>query len=368
MYHVTVPHQAPVTVYNEAILKMSSKSHVALVHPSSSETLLSIKYGDIRRMGYTDNYNNDIIWFETCKNSQADRFFFFVVPSGNEVARQIVQDLKDTIQHHTASLLILEDSTGIEVSYIAREHYGCSEYSAESRSHILHTGLYRLPSTTSRRFFVPCDRAVTRRDSAPLTRRDSANSAQPESTNGGGGVSLEEFGRRKSKSVKLPPPASITRRPTLDKFVRQTSFDRKTSSSSERQASVSSFERGALRTPSLDREMVSPSLHELSEGHYSSGSGSDVFDCPAVAHIQRTLSVRSSVSSSQGSSNSSISHSPAAILEEEGTAADSFSFDAIDGSPDHGYSYSTQPTVPPRSIVSLQQDSSYCPGKLAAAH
>jgi hypothetical protein len=107
--------------------------------------------------------------------------------------------------------------------------------------------------------------------------------------------------------------------------------------------------------------MTSPSLHEMSDGHYSSGSAGDVFDSPLVphGHIQRKLSLQSSTSS-QGSSNSSISHSPATI-EEEVTSGDTFSFDASTVS-NQGRSFScsgsvtSAPTVPPRSVVSLQPD------------
>lgn len=357
---MTIPHQAPITVYNEAILKLSDDSHVTVVLPSNSETLLSIQFDDIRRMGYTDAYNSDVVWFETCKNSQADQFFFFVVPSGIEVAKQIVQELKLTIQTHTSSLLILEDSTNLDLSYIAREHYGCAEFSAESRAHILHTGLYRLPSPSYRFFSPSCDRG--RSNSAPVA------SSQPDGSIGG--VSLEEFGRRKSKSLKCPPP-SLARRPTLDKFVRQSSFDRQTSICSiDRQASTSSFDRSILSTPSMDRDFTSPSFHELSDGHYSSGSACDVFESPLVphGHIQRKLSVQSSTSS-QGSSNSSISHSPATI-EEEVTTAEVFNFDTSTVAT-QGRSFSCSgisgPTVPPRSVVSLQRDACLT-GKMATAH
>lgn len=344
VYHITVPHQAPVLAYNEAILKLSCDSHVALVLPSTSETLLSIQYRDIRRMGYTDVYNSDIIWFETCKNSQADRFFFFVVPSGIEVARQIVQDLKVMIQAHKSSLLILEDSSNMDLSYISREHYGCTEYPMESRSQILHAGLYRLPSPAYR-FFIPCER---RRESAP------APSMQQDGNQGG--VSLEEFGRRKNKSQK-GPSTPLTRRPTLDKFVRQSSFDRQASTSSfDRQGSVSSFDRSIPSTPSLERDITSPFIPELSDSHFSSGSASDVFDSPIVphhGHIQRKLSVQSSTSS-QSSSNSSISPT---IIEEEVPLGDAFSFESV-ARPGRSFSCSgiSVPTVPPRSIVSLQQD------------
>lgn len=366
---MTVPYQPPVTVYNEAILKLSHESHVTIMLPSTSETLLSIQYGDIRRLGYTDSYNADIVWFETCKKSEADRFFFIVVPSGMATAKQIVQELKAVIQSFTSSILILEDSTGVDLSYIAREHYGCSEYSAEHRALVLHTAMCRLPSGYGR-FYMGADRALTRKDSLPTS------SAQPDSsgTSGSSGMSLEEFGRRKSNKTIKGPPSSLARRPTLDKFVRQNSqssmppVERQASISSfERNMSVSSFDRSLLSTPSFDRDMTSPSLHELSDSHFSSSSASDVFDSSSAPPIQRKLSVQSS-SSSQGSSNGSISHSPA-ILEEENVqeVEDTFSFETdVATSPSHHHQEQQQrsfscsgfsgPVVPPRSIVSLQQD------------
>ena len=370
VYHVTVPHQPPVTVYNEAILKLSHDSHVTLILPSTSETLLAIQYTDIRRMGYTDSYNTDIIWFETCKNSQADRFFFIVVPSGMDIARQIVQELKAVIQSHTSSILILEDSSGADLSYIAREHYGCSEYSTDSRAHILHTGLHHLPNGYTK-FFTMSKRSLSRKESFTNT---TSTPSHTQDASVSSGVSLEEFGRRKTKSLKGPPP-SLTRRPTLDNFVRQnslSSFDRQASSISsfERHTSVSSFDRSILSTPSLERDLTSPSFQELSDSHYSSSSASDVFDSPVQGPIvQRKLSVQSSTSS-HGSSNSSISHSPAILEEEGGVARDeTFSFDTIATvpTPPQGFACSA-PIVPPRSVVSLQQGESYFKGKLAAAH
>ena len=350
VFHVTVPRQPPVTLYNEAILKLSSDTHVTVVLPSTSESILSIKYSDIRRMGYSDTYNNDIIWFETCKNSQADRFFFFVIPSGMEVARQIVQELKATIQTNTSSLLILEDSSNMDLSYIAREHYGCAEYSIDARSQILQSGLYRLPQISWRSF------ATHER-----VRKESAHAMNSPQESNIGGVSLEEFGRRKSKSVRVVGGglATITRRPTLDKFVRQSS-----TSSFDRQASISSFDRSVLSTPSLDRDISSPSLHEVGDSHFSSGSGSDVFDSPypSHSHIQRNLSLQSSISS-QGSSNGSSSHSPS--IPEQPHEESPFDFNAVAMSCERSSSYS--PVVPPRSVVSLQQDSQFVE-EIAAAH
>lgn len=311
-----------------------------------------------------DTYSTDVIWFETCKNSRSDRFFFFIVPSGFETAKQVLQELKTAIQTHTASLLILEDSSSVDISYIARQHYGCAEFSTEARNQILQSGLHRLPPL-SWRSFVTSERV--RRESASHPPSSSLENSI------GGGVSLEEWGRRKNTKISRgPPPASMTRRPTLDKFVRQTSvssFDRQASVSSfDRQASISSFDRSLLSTPSLDRDMTSPSLHELGDGHSSSGSGSDVFESPFSSNttVHRNLSLQTSMSS-QGSSNGSILHSHA-LMEEK--TDERFSFDAVATHQGRSFSCSgiSGPTVPPRSVVSLQHDASYFTNKMAAAH
>lgn len=430
LYHVTVPYQPPTTVYNEAILKLSTEKEVSILNPSNSEALLTIQYSEVRRLGYMDNYNNDIIWFETCKNSMSDRFFFFVISSGVDVAKQIVQELKSTIQSQTSSLLILEDSSGLDLSYIAKEHYGCSEFSVDSRAQILQTGLRHLPHAWRR--FMPTTTTTT---TTPIERQrsESIHSSTPStleasmgSNSGGaspvmgGGVSLEEFGRRKSKSTRVAPTGAIGRRPTLDKFVRHNSidrqnsgplferqgstvsFDRKASATSfDRKASVTSFDRTSGSTSSsserrgslFDRkasnasfdhsldscDMASPSpLPEeiINDGHFSSSSGSDVFDSTPLSSvherhegtaIKRQLSIQSSTSShTSSSSTNSLSRSPDTPREEL-ASSETFNFDTSAATAGPNFLCAAAPTVPPRSVVSLQQDG-YFTSKMATAH
>ncbi len=277
------------------------------------------------------------------------------------------------VQSHTSSLLILEDSTSTDMSFIARDHYGCQEYSQDTKSQIIQMGMYRLPALSWKSIVAP-----------ERIRRDSTHTPTSPQDVGMSGVSLEEFGRRKSKSLKGPSShSSITRRPTLDKFVRNNSI-----TSFDRQTSTSSFDRSLVSTPSLDRETASPSLHDLGDSHYSSGSGSDVFDVPFSPHhphhphhptIQRNLSLLSSVSS-QGSTYSSTAlncstasnsstgsnsptHTTAAAGDKEEITLNDFRFETLSGGSSGlgGYSSScsssaSRPAVPPRSMVSLQQD------------
>ena len=146
------------------------------------------------------------------------------------------------------------------------------------------------------------------------------------------GVSLEEWaankGRRKMSMSSSRGHGSLSRKPTLDQF---------------RQNSTSSFDR----ISNLD----------LSEGHFSDSVGSDVFEPaagPPRSNSPRRLSQQNSVSSQSSSMSSHTPGSPV-IMEEN------FVFE--DGSPQARraltFTSHTAPVVPPRSVVSLRQDTSY---------
>lgn len=329
VYHITIPQQLNV-VQGEAILKLSCPSNVTAIVPSTSATLINIPFEKIRRLGCLETYGHDVIWFETCHNSLPDKFFFFTVPSGVEAAQQIIRDLKTSIECYTSTLLIMEDCCDMELSFISREHYGCREFSSLARNRILQSGLMQLP---------PSWRAMThsqerfRRDSDPastLMRAMSCDLGSPAVA----GVSLEEWaankGRRKMSITSSRGPPSLSRRPTLDQF---------------RQNSTSSFDRSS----NLD----------LSEGHFSDSIGSDVFEPATTAprsNSPQRLSQQNSVSSQSSSMSSHAPYSPA-IMEE----SSNFVFE--DGSPPARraltFTSHTAPVVPPRSVVSLRQDTSY---------
>ena len=370
--HVTIPHQ-PSCQYTEAILKLTCPVNVTAVTPSTGSILLEIPFDEVRRLGSMDVYGTDIIWFETCKYSVADNFYFFTVPSGRDTAQQVVRDFKAAIECYTSVLLIMEDSTESELSFISRDHYGCPQFPGMSRNTIIHTGLRQLPA--SWQTFIMHERMRRESESSPQARSSSMDQASS------GGMSLDEWvvakGRRKTASMKGPP--SLSRRPTLDRFVRQAS------------------------TTSCDRDHGSP-MTELSAGHFSDSC--EVFDPPTSHPItpshslhgsprqrkpslshqnstsslttstpsantprQRKLSYQSSVSSH----SSTGSFSPLAIAEESGSSSPSVSsLDFGDTSNEPTFVYIANdsrnaPVVPPRSVVSLQDAYVYS-RHLATAH
>lgn len=376
---MTIPQQPCTTLYHEAIIKLATQNLVTFATPSSNGTLFSIPHSDVRRLGLSHTYGFSIVWFEICRDSRSDQFFFVVVPSGYETAKQIVHELKVAIQTGGRPL-ILEDSSGLEVSYIARSHYGCQEYPMDARNQIMQSALYQVPpmspsplpspssSLQSGRFFPS---PLLPASSSDRTRKEplqTSNSLGEITVTGGmSGVSLEEFGRRKTLSSRCPPP-SLGRRPTLDKFVRQGS-----TSSFDRQTSISSFDHSLLRTSSVDMDTpplsLSHSRHgtdgeedgdQRGEGHFSSSSGSDVFDSSiavnSTASLKRNLSLQSSTSS-QNSAPGSSSHSPP-ILE---VLTESFDFDRATSS-----DVLSGPVVPPRSIISLKDGAYFT--EMTAAH
>ena len=125
---------------------------VKVVSPSSGQTAMEIPFQQIRRFGCQVYLDSDIVWFETCscKGSQ-QQFYFFVVASGIEKALSITHDLKKSIEYTTRALLIQEegDEINYQYSYISRNHYGCSEYSAFARDRVLNASLMHLAASTS---------------------------------------------------------------------------------------------------------------------------------------------------------------------------------------------------------------------------
>jgi len=355
---VTIPRQFPITdVYNEAIIRFGEPGHVSFATPSSNSNIFSISHSDIRRLGLSNSIGYSMIWFEACHNSISDQFFFALIPSGYEMAKQILQELKVAIQSK-AHPLIKEESGNSEISYIARSHYGCQEFPAEKRQQILQNFLYQIPTSQSPhgsplpafsgRFFPPLlpqgiviDR---KKDLLPSLSQGEITV----SSGGSGGVSLEEFGRRKTYSRF--PTSSMSRKPTLDKFVRHGS-----TSSFDRQMSISSMDH-SMRTSSIDRTSPHSSVLETEteddeddnrESHFSSSSGSDVFDSTIVANgisLKRKLSQQSSLSSQNSAHYSTSSHSPP--IMEEVTSVNSFTFEPA--------APISTPVVPPRSMISLE--------------
>lgn len=371
---MTIPRQPATTFYHEAIIKLTIPDHVTFATPSSNGTLFSIPHEDVRRLGCSHTCGYSVIWFEICHDSRADQFFFVAVRSGYETAKQIVQELKVAIQTGGRPL-ILEDSGSLELSYIARSHYGCLEYPIDKRNQILQAALYQIPaspapplssSLSSGRFFSSPLLAASPSDRVRKEPLHLSNSLG-ESAGAVGGVSLEEFGRRKNVSLHGPPPSSLSRRPTLDKFVRQNStptFERRPSISSfERHTSVSSFDNTPL-SQDMDTRPLSlihtrPSTEgereeedgERGEGHFSSSSGSDVFDSSLTLNtsfscLKRNASPQKSTSS-QTLPPCAPSHTPLVTGGE--ALGKSYHFDRL-----ASRDVLSGPVVPPRSMISLK--------------
>ena len=305
VYHVTVPHQ-PSAVYSEAILKLSSPTHITVIAPSTGNNIMEIAYKKIRRLGTLYTHGTDVLWFETCQNSTAEEFRFFIIASGGEVAHHIVtQELKTAIECCTGSLLILEETVRTEIAYISREHYGCQEFPQAARIRMLQTGLRSLPSIWRPFNFEHKERR--RRISEPAVRV---------ATTPNGGISLEEVAinqvRRRTEAMLLP--FNQPKKQTLGQLY---------------QASLSSSSQNSL-------DMADNS------------DPGDVFDSSPHPPALRQLSQSSNSSYSQDGSGASLPYSPTIAKEDP--------FDIFEN--DHSASDVRRPSapiVPPRSLVSLQQ-------------
>ena len=305
VYHVTLPQQ-PTAAQGEAILKLFPRDQVVVLSPCTGARLLEIPFKDIRRMGNLDTYSTDIIWFETCnQHHKPDNFHFFVVRSGLQTTHHILRELKTSTECATGNILITEETNGLELSFISRQHYGCVDFSTSTRNSILHSSLRYFSHTVS------IGPTPERRSSEPFKPLRNCESTTC--------LSLEEFAsvkQRRGMSTTVHP-LMTARRPTaitLDRFRSNGSY----SSSSHLSGSGSG---------------------ELSD----TGILNDVFDGGSGVSI---LSHSSSHTSSEHTPVHSNKHTP--VHTNRHTPVHMKSPDTA--------SSPAAPTVPPRSRISLQHE------------
>lgn len=329
VYHVTVPYQ-PSAVYCEAILKLSSPTHIQVLVPSNGSTIMEIPFKNIRRVGFTNYFGSNVIWFETCKKQIPDEFYFLSIPSGNHNAQVIVQEIKTATECCTGVLLIMEDNGGDkELSFISREHYGCQEFPVTARGRILQAGLRQLPLAWRSYMAAEIPHRMRRVSEPAIKAGEHSN-----------GVSLEDFVTKGNRKVSTPTVV-MPRRPTLIEF---------------RQLSVNS---------NSSEEIVDSS---------DSGTASDVFD-PPRSPSRRKLSQQSSFSSQDGS-GASMPYSPTLpqedIMEDPFEVFEDTSRSVVFSASTRNYSANnprrpSAPNVPPRSVISLQQ-AHYVRRNMSTAH
>ena len=215
VFHITLPQHLPVAE-REAILKLSDRDQVVVISPSSGSKLLEIPYRNVRRMGNMDVYSSDLIWFETCsKGHNPDEFHFFIVPSGFQTTHHILRELKTATECATGVLLITEETNGLEMSFISRNHYGCHEFPSTQRNKALQNGLRLFTHSPSAALLD--DR---RASEPPRLQRNGENAPC---------LSLEDFAlnkQRRQTSNCIHPLMNSRRRPgvTLDQFRSNSSF------------------------------------------------------------------------------------------------------------------------------------------------
>lgn len=313
---------------------------------------MEIPYGVIRRVSLQNMYGVDVIWFETCKKSTPDQFYFFTVPSGIQRARHIMQELKTATECCTGTLMIREDIVNADLSYISRKHYGCQEFPVNTRGRALDFGLGKLlpswrsftalpPEVPSRSHFRPSAPSSTSTSSSGTSRPRQRRKSEPtvklsEIASSHNFVSLDEWssfnGRQKRPSLTHQIP--LTRRTTVDKF----------------------------------HQLSSLSSHDSDEGSDSS----EVFEQTSQSPARR-LSHQSSIASQDSSASSTsipgsvvysstipeneVLEDPFEQLEEVPTS--------LATTPAPLYRHASAPLVPPRSFVSLKQPQRR---KLSAVH
>lgn len=313
VYHVTLPQQ-PTAAQSEAILKLFPRDQVVVLSPCTGARLLEIPFKDIRRMGNLDAYSTDIVWFETCnKNHKAGSFHFFVVRSGLQTTHNILRELKASTECATGNLLITEESNGLELSFISRQHYGCADFPTSTRNGILHSSL---------RFFsqnISIGPTPERRCSEPVKPLRNCESQTC--------LSLEEFAsvkQRRGMSTTVHP-LMTSRRPTaimLDRF-----------------RSIGSY--------SSSSHLSGSGSGELSD----TGILNDVFDRGSGVSIL-----------SHSSSHTSSEHTP--VHSSRQTPVHTSRQTPVHVKSSDTATSPTAPTVPPRSRISLQQEQgSFVPDK-----
>lgn len=318
VYHVSIPTQ-PSTEGGDGILKFSM-GQATVMSPSSGQSMLDIPLHDIRRIGYTQAYSRDIVWFETCKtckNSQEpDQFLFFTVPSGQATAQAVTRDVKVTIERSTGAFLILEDTSDTDIAYIARHHYGCSSYPQTARNRIIYSGLTNNPT--------PPPLELLRRPSEPVNM-------------GSMGISLEEY-----VTTSKPP----TRRGTIATFSPSAATHNRSFFGSGN--SGNSGSRGPTPLERMKTSITSQNSLETMEEEVNIPASDSVFES---LNSSTTTARKKQDSLSSHSSTGSAGSIPPIMHEEEEPNNNIVRSKMLSRSrPDLA---SIRPNIPPRSAASL---------------
>lgn len=301
-------------------MKLSSPNSASVISPTTGKPIMEVPFGDIRRLGCCATLNYSLVWFETCrscKSSQPDLFYFFVVPSGINNAQLITRELKGAIERYTGVFLIME-SDPMELAFISRNHYGCPSYPLMARNNIIRRALgqHAVPYPHQ-----PLS-ATIRRESEPVMAV---------------GVSLEEYAAAKPSRRTFSVSSAVTPKPRA--FIRgHTTLDRFRKMSSNSISSQNSLE--------LDTSGSSPPPSEVFDTSFSP---------------KRKLSQKDSLSSHSSANSGPLSP---AIAEEDEEEVRADTVEDVIGETNMSYMHGLtrsgtdlhtigRPNVPPRSRASL---------------
>ena len=340
MYHVLLPNQPSVSQTGNGILKFKLPAGVMVISPALGTTLMDVSLTDIRRIGYMFMHNSDIVWFETCKsckNSQGvDQFFFAIVPSGSVTAQALTREVKNAVERATGAFLILEETTQSEMTFVSRNHYGCSCFPLLSRNRILIGGL----NECFEKRLIKYQRSSEPILSIGTTPMGDHRGRRPSDSFSSMGLSLEEYVTQPHRRGTISSCSPTTPHPPRHMLSRgPMSLDRL------RQTSISS--------------MSSQNSIDLSEEPHTPLSDA-VFDIPlggpSSAGYKRNLSHKDSLSS-HGSGGS-----VASVTTEQEEQPDMGHMRPLSLSrPDLN-----RPVIPPRSSASLRIGRSKTPTAVAA--
>ena len=310
VYHVHIPTQ-PSAVSGEGIFKFNTHGTVSAISPSTSQPMVDIPLEDIRRIGIMVLNNRDIFWLETCRSCkkisrEIDQFVFFIVCSGSYACQNLLRELKITIERCTGVFLIMEETTSTEMSYISRNHYGCTSFPIMARNRILYGGL----SSPTLSPMSPSPLAISeiiRRPSEPVMNM---------------GVTLEEIATKPSRrgTISVSSPTTTSAKPFFARG--PTTLDR-------------------FHKPSLSSLSSQTSMEEI---HTPLSDG--VFDAP-LSPVKNALSKKDSLSS-HGSGSSSTGSNPLEYENEKNIS--SANVRRLSKSRPDLY----RPNIPPRSPASLK--------------
>lgn len=120
VFHAAIPQQTQLQA-DESLLRAVSKNELAIVNPTTGQTLCTIDYTTVRRHGSC----NQILWFEICPCSASElKLYYWTITAGSSSCAQLARDIKLFIEQRNQKHMVAENLPEGQI-FTSQCHFTC---------------------------------------------------------------------------------------------------------------------------------------------------------------------------------------------------------------------------------------------------